>query len=49
MLEAQTEVAQAESSVLQAEVAYQVAVAAVQHATGKLLEPHHVLIHDLTR
>ena len=49
VLEAQTEVAQAESSVLQSEVAYQVAVAAVQHATGKLLEPHHVLIHDLTR
>ena len=49
VLEAQTELAQAESIVLQAEVAYQVAVAAVQHATGKLLEPHQVLIHDLTR
>jgi len=49
VLEAQTELAQSESSVLQAEVAYEVAVATVQHATGKLLEPHHVLIHDLTR
>jgi outer membrane protein TolC len=49
VLEAQTEVAQAESSVLQSEVAYQLAVAAIQHATGKLLEPHHVLIQDLTR
>jgi outer membrane protein len=49
VLEAQAEFAQAESSVLQAEVGYQLAVAAVQHATGKLLEPHHVLIQDLTR
>jgi len=49
VLEAQTEVAQAESSVLQSEVAYQLAVAGIQHATGKLLEPHHVLIQDLTR
>jgi outer membrane protein len=49
VLEAQTEVAQAESSVLQSVVAYQLAVAAIQHATGKLLEPHHVLIQDLTR
>jgi hypothetical protein len=42
-----TEVAQAESSVLQSEVAYQLAVAAIQHATGKLLEPHHVLIPEI--
>jgi outer membrane protein len=49
VLEAQTELAQSESSVLQAEVAYQLAVAAVQHATGKLLEPYHVQIRDLTR
>jgi outer membrane protein len=49
VLEAQTEVAQAELSVLQAEVAYQLAIVAVQHATGKLLDPYHVLISDLTR
>jgi outer membrane protein len=49
VLEAQTEVAQAESSVLQAEVAYQLAVAAVQHATGTLLEPYHVQVKDLSR
>lgn len=49
VLEAQTELAQAESSVLQAEVAYQLAVAAVQHATGKLLEPYQVQISDLIR
>jgi outer membrane protein len=49
VLEAQTEVAQAESTVLQSEVAYQLAVAAVQHATAKLLDPYHVIIQDLTR
>ena len=49
VLEAQTEVAQAESNVLQAEVSYQLAVAAIQHATGGLLEPHHVLIQEMTR
>ncbi len=49
VLEAQTEVAQAEASVLQAEVAYEVAVASVQHATGKLLGPYHVQISELTR
>jgi outer membrane protein len=49
VLEAQTEVAQAELSVLQSEVAYQLAVVAVQHATGKLLGPYHVQISDLTR
>jgi len=49
VLEAQTEVAQAEETVLQAEVAYQLAVTAVQHATGKLLAPYHVQIQDLTR
>jgi HAE1 family hydrophobic/amphiphilic exporter-1 len=49
VLEAQTEVAQAELSVLQSEVAYQMAVAAVQHSTGKLLDPYHVVISDLAR
>jgi len=49
VLQAQTDLAQAESSVVQAEVAYQLAVATAQHATGKLLEPYHVQISDLTR
>lgn len=49
VLEAQTEVAQEELNLLQAEVAYQLAIVAVQHATGKLLDPYHVLISDLTR
>jgi outer membrane protein len=49
VLQAQTDLAQAETNVLQAEVDYQLAVAAVQHATGKLLEPYHVQISNLTR
>jgi len=48
VLEAQTEVAQAEQSLLQAEVGYQLAVAAVDHATGEMLEPYHVQISELT-
>lgn len=49
VLEAQTEVAQAEQSLLQAEVGYQLAVAAVDHATGEMLEPYHLQIADLTK
>ena len=48
VLEAQTEVAQAEQSLLQAEVGYQLAVAAVDHATGEMLVPYHVQISELT-
>ncbi len=46
-LEAQTEFAQAQQSLLQAEVGYQVAVAGLDHATGDLLEPYHVQIAGL--
>lgn len=49
VLEAQTELASAELSLLQAEVNYQLAVAGLDHATGELLEPYHVQIADLTR
>ncbi len=48
VLEAQTEMAAAEQSLLQSEVGYQLAVAAVDHATGELLEPYRVQIADLT-
>jgi len=48
VLEAQTEEATAEQILLQAEVGYQLAVAAVDHATGELLEPYHVQIAELT-
>jgi HAE1 family hydrophobic/amphiphilic exporter-1 len=49
VLEAQTELAQAETGLLQAQVSYQLAVAAVDHATGGLLDPHRVTITDLTK
>ena len=48
VLEAQTELATAQQSLLQAEIGYQMAVAAVDHATGELLEPYHVQIAELT-
>jgi len=49
VLEAQTELAQAESGLLQAEIGYQLAVAAVDHATGHLLDQYHVKTVDLMR
>jgi outer membrane protein len=49
VLEAQTELAAAEQSLIQAEVGYQLAVAGVDHATGKLLQPYQIQIQDLTR
>lgn len=48
VLEAQTELAAAEQSLLQAEVGYQLAVAGVDHATGDLLEPYHLQFTSLT-
>jgi len=49
VLDAQTKLAQAELDLLQAQITYQVALAAVDHSTGGLLEPYHVQIADLTR
>jgi outer membrane protein len=46
VLEAQTELSTAEQSLVQAQVNYQLAVAAVDHATGDLLDHHHVQIVD---
>jgi len=48
VLEAQTEQATAEQTLLQAEVGYQLAVAGVDHATGELLEPYHLQMDELT-
>ncbi len=48
VLEAQTELANAELSLLQSEVSYQLAVAGLDHATGELLDPYHVQIAELT-
>jgi outer membrane protein len=49
VLEAQTELATAEQSLLQAEVSYRLAVAAVDYATGGLLAPYGVQIAELTK
>jgi outer membrane protein TolC len=49
VLEAQTEEATADQTLLQAQVGYQMAVAGVDHATGELLEPYNVQIAELTR
>jgi outer membrane protein len=48
VLDAQTRLAEAESSLLQAQVGYQIAVAALDHATGGLLQPYHVQIAELS-
>ena len=47
VLDAQNQLAQAELSVVQAEIGYQLAVAGVEHATGTLLENHQVKIEDV--
>ncbi len=49
VLNAQTGLAQAELNLLQAQVSYQVARAAVDHATGSLLEPYGLQIAKLTK
>jgi outer membrane protein len=46
VLEAQTELTQAEVSLVQAEVSYQLSLTAVDHATGSLLEKHRIEIKD---
>jgi HAE1 family hydrophobic/amphiphilic exporter-1 len=49
ILDAQTKLAQAQSDLLQAEINYQIAVAAVDHATGGLLQPYHVQVAELSQ
>jgi outer membrane protein len=44
VLDAQTQLAQAELNLIQSEVNFQLAVTQVDHATGDLLERHHVQI-----
>jgi outer membrane protein TolC len=46
VLDAQTQLATAEQNLVNAEISYQQAVAAVDHATGELLDRYHVQIHD---
>jgi outer membrane protein TolC len=49
VLDAQTRLAQAELILLQTQVNYRVALAAVGHSTGNLLGPYHVQIAELSR
>jgi outer membrane protein len=49
VLDAQTRLAEAELNLLQAQVNYQVAVAAVDHATAGLLQPYNVQIAELSQ
>jgi outer membrane protein len=44
VLDAQTQLAQAELNLIQSQVGFQVAVAQLEHATGDLLDHHHVQI-----
>jgi outer membrane protein len=46
VLDAQTQLAQAELNLIQSQVNFQVAVTQVDHATGDLLEHHHVQVVD---
>jgi len=49
VLDAQMQLAQAELNLIQAQISFQIAVAQVDHATGDLLEHHHVEIVEPTR
>jgi outer membrane protein TolC len=49
LLDAQTRLATARASLLQAQIDYQNAVSAVDYATGSLLETFHVQVSDLTK
>jgi outer membrane protein TolC len=49
VLDAQTRLAQAELTLLQTQVNYRIALAAVGHSTGDLLAPYHVQIGELSR
>jgi outer membrane protein len=49
ILDAQTKLAQAESNHLQAQINYQIAVTAVDHATGGLLQPYQVDVAELSQ
>lgn len=46
VLDAQTQLAQAELNLIQSEVSFQMAVTQLDHSTGDLLEHHHVQIVD---
>jgi outer membrane protein TolC len=47
VLDAQSKLAQADLDLLQTQVNYQIARAAVDHATGSLLKPYHIQIKEI--
>ncbi|MDR3740357.1 MAG: TolC family protein [Terracidiphilus sp.] len=49
VLDSQTRLAQAQLALLQAQVTYRVALATVEHATGKLLDPYKIKIDESMR
>jgi outer membrane protein len=49
VLDAQTRLAQAELAQLQAEINYQLALAAIRHATGDLLTPYHMQLEAASK
>jgi len=49
VLDAQNRLAQAELAQLQAEVSYQLALAAIRHATGDLLTPYHMQLEAASK
>jgi len=49
VLDAQTQLAQAELNLIQSQVSFQIAVAQLDHSTGDLLEHHHVEIVEPKR
>ena len=49
VLDSQTKLAQAELVLLQTQVNYQIALAALGHATGNLLDPYQVQIIELSK
>jgi len=49
VLDAQTQLAQAELNLIQAQINFQIAVAQLDHSTGDLLEHHHVEITGPTK
>jgi len=46
VLDAQTQLAQAELNLIQSQVNFQIAVSQLDHATGDLMEHHHVEIQE---
>jgi len=49
VLDAQTQLAQAEFSLAQAETSYQLALASLDHATGELIQHHHIELQPASR